>query len=112
MRKVETTLVCDITGDPAQETVRFAVRDRAYEIDLSAEALADFEAAVAGFVESARLIGRMTVVVKGGGNGRVRVDREQVQAMRRWAKTHGYAVSDRGRLPADVVAKYHAGVAA
>ncbi len=103
---VET--ICDITGAPAVETVPFAVRGKSYVIDLSSEALADFEAAFAGFIESARVAGKVATVAKGGGNGAAKIDPEQSRAMRDWARRNGYTVSDRGRLSVEVVAAYHA----
>ncbi len=34
-------------------------------------------------------------------------DREQNQAIRVWARKNGYEVSDRGRIPSEVVEAYH-----
>jgi hypothetical protein len=33
-------------------------------------------------------------------------DREQNQAIRDWARQHGHAVSDRGRVPSEVIEAY------
>ncbi|HEY1973723.1 MAG TPA: histone-like nucleoid-structuring protein Lsr2 [Pseudonocardia sp.] len=35
------------------------------------------------------------------------VDRDQNQAIRDWARKRGMKVSDRGRLPAELLAAYH-----
>ena len=35
------------------------------------------------------------------------VDREQNQAIREWARTHKMKVSDRGRIPSEVLEAYH-----
>ena len=40
--------------------------------------------------------------------GRARRDPSQTRAIRAWAQSQGIAVSDRGRIPADIEAKYHA----
>ncbi len=37
-----------------------------------------------------------------------RQTRQDTQAIRQWAWDHGYQVSDRGRLPTDVVTAYQA----
>jgi hypothetical protein len=37
-----------------------------------------------------------------------RRDREQIAAIREWANSHGYKVSNRGRIPAEVEAAYNA----
>jgi hypothetical protein len=34
-------------------------------------------------------------------------DREQNQAIRDWARKQGFKVSDRGRIPAEVLDAYH-----
>lgn len=49
----------------------------------------------------------------GAGNGagrdrRTSIDRSQVAGMRKWARAHGYKVSDRGRLPQAVQDAYNA----
>ena len=35
------------------------------------------------------------------------IDREQNQAIREWARKRGMKVSDRGRIPAEVLEAYH-----
>ena len=39
--------------------------------------------------------------------GRPSIDREQNQAIRDWARKRGMKVSDRGRIPAEVLEAYH-----
>ena len=39
--------------------------------------------------------------------GRPAIDREQNQAIRDWARKRGMKVSDRGRIPAEVLEAYH-----
>ena len=39
--------------------------------------------------------------------GAARVAREQTQAIRVWARKHGYDISDRGRIPGRVQEAYH-----
>jgi hypothetical protein len=39
--------------------------------------------------------------------GRTAIDREQNQAIREWARKRGMKVSDRGRIPAEVLEAYH-----
>jgi hypothetical protein len=107
-RKVITELICDVTGDPAEETIEFAYRGAAYKIDLSTEAAADFDAAVAGFVESAEKLGKATGTQrKARSTAPGTVDREQNQAIREWARRNGHDVKDRGRIPAETVEAYH-----
>lgn len=109
MAKVEKIiLVDDLDGGAADETVSFALDGAAYEIDLSKKNAQKFRDSLASYVDKARRAGK----AKAGRAGKARptapVDREQNQAIRAWAKKKGYQVSDRGRIPADVVEKYHA----
>ena len=42
------------------------------------------------------------------GAGVATADREQNKAIRAWAKKNGKDISDRGRIPQDIVDEYHA----
>ena len=103
-QKVTVTLEDDLTGGPADETVRFAVDGTDYEIDLSAKNAAAFGTLLAPYVEHARTAGP----VQGRRTGRTAASRQRSGDIRAWAKEHGLAVSERGRIPASVVEQYHA----
>lgn len=114
MQKVVTELVDDIDGSPAVGTVRFGVDNTAYEIDLSEENAAELRAALAGYVESARPVGRFnagTVGVRQQGSRPARADEgsERSEKVRAWAREQGIDVRDRGRIPRGVLAAYRAG---
>jgi Lsr2 len=103
-QKVITEFIDDIDGSPAERTFTFAVDGTNYEIDLSAENIAEFESAIGGFLESARK-------VKASGNGRRlrsagasggQQSREQTRAVRQWARQHGHNISNRGRIPTSI----------
>ncbi len=109
-QKVTVSLIDDLDGDRADETVEFGLDGKSYEIDLSdanAEKLRD---ALASYVAAARRPGGRR---RSGGNApaavarRPSIDREQNQAIRDWARKRGMKVSDRGRIPADVLDAYH-----
>jgi len=53
-RIAHVTLVDDIDGSPASETVFFSLGGRHYDIDLSAENAAKLRAGLASFVAAAR----------------------------------------------------------
>jgi len=95
-RKVTVVLEDDLTGGLAQETVRFAFAGTDYEIDLSAKNAAALRKQFAPYIEHARRAGRSVA------------SRQRSGDIRAWAKEHGLAVSERGRIPASVVAQYHA----
>ncbi|SOD70539.1 Lsr2 protein [Jatrophihabitans sp. GAS493] len=110
-RRVNVTLVDDIDGSDAVETVSFGLDGSAYEIDLSAENSALLRDALANFVGHARRAGRSArpaVAPSRNGRGPAQVDREQTQAVRVWARANGHTVSDRGRIPASVFEAYNA----
>jgi hypothetical protein len=109
-QKVMVSLVDDLDGGTADETVGFGLDGKSYEIDLSNANAGKLRDALAEFVAAARRPGA-------GGRGRrgsasasgSSADREQNQAIRDWAREQGMKVSDRGRIPADVVQAYHKG---
>ena len=54
----------------------------------------------------ARVVGRSARWLRPRRGG-ASVDREQNQAIREWARTHKMKVSDRGRIPSEVLEAYH-----
>ncbi|AOS61186.1 histone-like nucleoid-structuring protein Lsr2 [Actinoalloteichus hymeniacidonis] len=112
-QKVTVTLVDDLDGSKADETVEFTFDGAAYQIDLSSANAGVLRDALAGFVGHARRSGGRKRNVRPGGDradgGSTSAgDREQNQAIREWARKRGMKVSDRGRIPADVIDAYHA----
>lgn len=110
-QKVTVQLVDDLDGGEAEETVEFGVDGVSYEIDLSEQNASKLRDSLADFVSHARKAGgRRKTPTSGrraGGGGRASVDREQNAAIREWARKSGYNVSDRGRIPAEVLEAYH-----
>ena len=103
-QKVTVTLEDDLTGGPAKETVRFAFDGSDYEIDLNAKNAAAFGKQLAPYIEHARKAGR----AQSRRLGQTAANRQRSGDIRAWAKEHGVAVSERGRIPASVVEQYHA----
>jgi hypothetical protein len=115
-QKVTVTLVDDLDGGTAEETVEFGIDGVSYEIDLSAGNAGKLRDSLADYVGSARKAGGAGGRRKVAGTarrastgGRASVDREQNAAIREWARKNGYNVSDRGRIPAEVLEAYHKG---
>ncbi len=113
-QKINVTLVDDIDGGEAAETVEFALDGTRYEIDLSAGNAQALRDAFAPFVAAARRAGRGASAPSSSGSGRrarrgsTSMDRSQVQHIRQWARDNGIKVSERGRIGADVLEKYQA----
>jgi nucleoid-associated protein Lsr2 len=102
-QKVTVALEDDLTGGPAQQTVRFAFDGTAYEIDLNAKNAAAFAKQLAPYLEHARRAGR----AQPHRPGRT-ASRQRSGDIRAWAKQHGLAVNERGRIPASVLDQYRA----
>jgi hypothetical protein len=104
-QKITVALEDDLDGGPANETVRFAIGGTEYEIDLSKKNARALRRRLAPFIDHARKAGRGPRRRP----GRTASSRERSGDIRAWAKDHGIAVSDRGRIPARVVDQYEAG---
>ncbi|MFG1927399.1 Lsr2 family protein [Cryptosporangium sp. NPDC048952] len=111
-RKVQVLLVDDVDGSTADETVSFGLDGANYEIDLSTANAEAFRDSLAKYVESARKAGRGGTAKAARTAGTAKpspsADRAQNQAIRDWAKRNGLQVSERGRIPAEIIEKYHA----
>lgn len=112
-QKVTVTLVDDVDGSQAEETVEFGLDGATYQIDLSGSNAGRLRDALAEYVEHARraggrkrAAGRATATA-GRAPRPASADREQNQAIREWARKQGHKVSDRGRIPAEVLEAYH-----
>jgi hypothetical protein len=103
-QRVIVTLEDDLGGGPADETIRFAFGGTEYEIDLSSKNATAFRRKLAPFIEHARKAGRG----QPRRPSRAAASRQRSGDIRAWAKEHGVAVSDRGRIPASVLEQYHA----
>ncbi len=100
--KTTITLEDDLEGGPAEETVRFRLGTTEYEIDLNTPNADWFRGLMAPFVDHARKVGqgqRLRPV-------RPVADRQHSAEVRAWAKEHGIAINERGRLPTTVTEQY------
>ncbi len=101
-RRTVIQMVDDIDGTDIEEfeTVRWGLDGKSYEFDTSPANAAEFRDLVATYVAASRSI---------GGRGRRTAGKAtDTKAVRAWAHANGYTVSDRGRIPADVVAAFEA----
>jgi hypothetical protein len=113
-QKVTVQLVDDLDGTASNDitTVRFALDGAEYEIDLNAKNAAKLRNKLDDFVGAARRTGGR---VKRGTSPRAAApaaNREQTRAIRDWARQNGFEMSDRGRIPSNVIDAFdqaHAG---
>lgn len=103
-------LIDDLDGGEADETVKFSLDGVQYEVDLSKKNAEKLREDFAPYVAAGVKVGRGGVVVGGRaarGRGGAAADREQNKAIRAWAKKEGRNISDRGRIPQEIVDEYH-----
>lgn len=107
-QKVQVLLIDDLDGGTADETIAFALDGSSYEIDLSKKNAAALRTALATYVEQARKPGRAGARSAGGrSRPHAPIDRDQASAIRAWARKNGHQVSDRGRIPSNLVEAYN-----
>lgn len=111
-KRIVTQLIDDISGEIVEdggETIRFTVNDASYSIDLGPDNAAAFRAALAPYLAAAESLGGLR---RGDDlaprRAVARTDPAQLSAMRSWARSAGYELSDRGRIPAAVREAYEA----
>nr|WP_153395028.1 Lsr2 family protein [Ornithinicoccus halotolerans] len=107
-QRVQTILVDDIEGTEIKnggETVQFAVDGVSYEIDLSDKNAQKMRETLKFYTDHGRRVGGRR---QSSGGRSSRADKEQLNAIRQWARDNGYEVSDRGRIKKEIIEAYHA----
>jgi hypothetical protein len=106
-QKVITTLIDDLDGGEAHESLTFGLDGKSYEIDLSEVNADKLRELLAPFVKVGRRkssAGTLPKQVTRGANKTVSsalgVDPQEARA---WAKENGFEVSDRGRVPRPIL---------
>lgn len=109
-QKITTLFIDDIDGGAAEGTVRFALDGTDYEIDLNAKHSEELRSALGKYVSHARKVGGASRRAgrAAGRAGRGSGSTLNTTEIRNWARENGYDIKDRGRVPADLVAKYQA----
>jgi hypothetical protein len=109
-QKITTLFIDDIDGGEAEGTVRFALDGTEYEIDLNAAHTEELRSALGKYVTHARKVGggARRAARAAGRPGRGAGSVLNTTEIRNWARENGFDIKDRGRVPADLVAKYQA----
>jgi len=100
-QRTQILYVDDIDGSQAEGTVRFGLDGAGYEIDLSKKHADQFAREIGPYLAAARKLPSSRRAARGPRPGR-----QDQSAVRAWARDQGMKVSDRGRIPADVLARY------
>ncbi len=106
-QKVQAILIDDLDGSEADATVRFGLDGAEYEIDLNAEHAQQLRDALARYGSAARRAGGATRRPAPSSRS-VSANGLNTTEIREWAKAQGIDVKDRGRIPAELVAKFKA----
>jgi Lsr2 len=101
---VIVTVTDDIDGSEGAETVSFSFAGQGYEIDLSQKNHDKFKKGLQPFIDAGRRVSRQGATR----TARSRTSRNNSGAIRAWAAEQGLTVSERGRIPASIMAKYEA----
>lgn len=110
-----TTILDDIDGSDAEETVTFALDGIGYEIDLNAKHAGELREFLSKYMDAGTRIGRvegrnaqLTRHVPSVYRPQTAESREWNQKVRAWAVNNGWELSDRGRIPQHVIDAFEA----
>jgi hypothetical protein len=103
-KTVAVVVTDDLDGSSSADTVKFGFDGVVYEIDLSEKNRAKFQDVIAPYIEAGRRTGRNRIRPASRQAGQ----RTDSAAVRAWAGEHGLHVSERGRISANVLARYEA----
>lgn len=115
--RVVRQLIDDLDGsdisDGGGERIEFSVRGVEYQIDLAASNIAKLDKALKPFVEAASKVRgtrsrRAVKSISLNGNGNGGGSKEQLAAIRKWARKNGFEVSDRGRIKGEILEAFEA----
>lgn len=109
-KKTETivTIIDDLDGTTVEEgkgeTVKFALDNTSFEIDLGEKNAKDFRKLLAPYVQAGRVAGRST----SARSSAPKANKAELAALRTWARANGFEVSDRGRVSQEIRDAYAA----
>jgi Lsr2 len=105
-QRTQVIFTDDIDGSEAEGTLTFALNGVQYEIDLGKKNSDKLAKTLAPYIEAGRKVGTRTSARSPRAASAPK--RHDQSAIREWARAQGMEVSSRGRIPADVLAKYEA----
>jgi hypothetical protein len=108
VEEVTVTMVDDLDGGSASESIAFALEGASYEIDLSKRNAEKLRHALKPYLEAGRKVKRSkgrrpNSKARSASSRSEDYDRAEVRA---WAKSHRIKVASRGRISSDVVERW------
>jgi Lsr2 len=104
-RQTQIVVTDDLDGSAADSTVRFSYQGASFEIDLNKKNAGMFARAIEPYIEAGRKVrtgpGRASRTAPG-------TSKPNPAEVRAWARDQGVEVSDRGRVPAELVVRFQA----
>lgn len=100
--------VDEFDGVSEAEVVEFSVDGVSYEIDLSADNKAKLHEVLERFISAGRRKAPRAPRPARSGKNPAPARTEQLEAIRSWARKKGHKVSDRGRIPKEVMHQFDA----
>ncbi|MCT2300199.1 Lsr2 family protein [Dietzia cinnamea] len=111
--RYETIYVDDLDGAEIEggraETIEFAFDGKTYTIDLDEQNAAAFREAIQPYLSAARPADNgKKRAAKTSRRSSSSTTKSETGKIRAWARENGHTVSDRGRIPADIMEAYRA----
>jgi len=110
--RIVRQLIDDINGteipDGTGERIRFSLRGVDYQIDLAPANVAKLDKTLKPYIEAATKVQGKKGRRANSSKRATPTSKERLTAIREWARSNGYEVSDRGRVKAEIVDAYDA----
>ncbi|RIJ77054.1 Lsr2 family protein [Nakamurella silvestris] len=109
-KQTTVTLIDDLDGGKAEETIRFGLEGNQYEIDLSKKNAAALRKALAPYKDAARPARDAAPkrAYRARGTAAPASRKTELAAVREWAEANGIVVAARGRIAANVIEQFEA----
>jgi hypothetical protein len=107
-QKVETVFIDDLDGSKADTTIRFGLDGTDFEIDLNGTHADELRKAAQRYIQAGRKVSNVRRSTRGASRRSTTSGGASSSEVREWAKSEGYEVKERGRIPAELVVKFQA----
>lgn len=119
-KQIITTLIDDLDGKSADESLTIALDGVEFAIDLSSQNAAKLRSSLAPYLDAAQRVGRVPTASpkkylqsapQAPSPSRIAAGRrEKTAQIRAWAERNKIPISDRGRIPREIEDKYDADI--